>query len=55
MKKYLGDSVYAEFADGQIILTTDNGNGSTNMIYLDFETYQALLAFVDKINEPYSR
>jgi len=51
MKKYLGDSIYAEFLDGQIILTTNNGTGSTNTIYLDFETYQALIAFVDKINE----
>ena len=42
MKTYLGDSVYAERVDGMIKLTTDNGMGASNTIYLEPEVYQAL-------------
>ena len=34
-KRYLGDSVYAEVEDGMIKLTTENGEGPSNTIYLD--------------------
>jgi len=34
-KEYLGDSVYAEIESGYIKLTTDNGYGPTNVIYLE--------------------
>lgn len=43
---YLGDSVYAAFEDGGITLTTENGFGPSNKIYLDPEVYASLLAFV---------
>ena len=43
---YLGDSVYAEIDGGMIKLTTDNGFGPSNTIYLEVSVYQALTRFV---------
>lgn len=34
-KSYLGDSVYAEVEDGMLKLTTENGMGPSNTIYLE--------------------
>jgi len=34
-KEYIGDSVYAEYENGMIKLTTELGFGSSNTIYLD--------------------
>ena len=49
-KDYLGDSVYAEYFGELIILTTtNNGDGASNMIYLEEEVYQALVRFHDRI------
>ncbi len=45
-KIYLGDSVYAEVELGMVALTTDNGLGTTNTIYLDKEVWEALCRFV---------
>lgn len=44
-KVYLGDSVYAEFntaVKGDVTLTTENGYGPTNTIYLEPEVIDAL-------------
>ena len=41
-KRYLGDSVYAEIEDGMIKLTTDNGAGLSDTIYLEPDVYRAL-------------
>lgn len=43
MKTYLGDSVYCEITDDQIILTTENGFGASNTIYIDANVYIALM------------
>ncbi len=48
-KTYLGDSVYAEFVDGMIQLTTENGSGPSNTILLESETYFALCDFVRQV------
>jgi hypothetical protein len=48
-KEYLGDSVYAEFDGEGIRLTTDNGYGPTNTIYIDGEVYASLVMFVERI------
>ena len=52
-KVYLGDSVYVEIQEGQIILTTENGreDDPSNKIYLEVETddktfYEALVKYV---------
>ena len=50
-KVYLGDSVYAENDGFGIILTTDNGYGATNTIYLEPSVYTALLDYVSKCSE----
>lgn len=47
-KEYLGDSVYAEIENGMLKLTTDNGMGASNEIYLDLEVLAALNAYVER-------
>lgn len=49
MKVYLGDSVYADVENGMLKLTTENGFGPSNTIYLELEVYEALVAYVDSI------
>lgn len=46
MKTYLGDSVYADIEWGMVKLTTENGFGPSNTIYLEPEVYEALARFV---------
>lgn len=46
MKTYLGDSVYAESTCDGIVLTTENGDGPSNTIFLDPQVYAALFSFV---------
>jgi hypothetical protein len=50
-KEYIGDSVYAEYdpATNQIILTTENGLGPSNIIILEPEVYDALVNFANRI------
>lgn len=51
MKRYLGDSVYADFDGYNIILTTDNGMGPSNTIILEPSVFQSLLTFKERIDE----
>lgn len=54
MKQYLGDSVYVDVERGMLKLTTDNGLGPSNTIYLEdsvfrnLQRYRNQLAFVDE-------
>jgi len=48
IRDYLGDSVYAEVERGMICLTTANGYGPTNKIYLEPEVYEALVRFAQR-------
>lgn len=48
-KMYLGNSVYAEIKGNELYLTTDNGNGASNTIILDGETYALLVEYVAAI------
>ncbi len=41
-KQYLGDSVYADFDGYGITLTTENGFGPSNTIYLESAVLQAM-------------
>lgn len=45
MKQYLGDSVYAEIQSGMIKLTTDNGTGPNNTIFLEDFVMDNLVEF----------
>jgi hypothetical protein len=49
MKTYLGDSVYVSFDGYMLVLTTDNGMGPSNTIYLEPEVYEALVGYVDRL------
>ena len=49
MKKvYLGDSVYAVFDGGGITLTTENGYGASNTIYLEMEVILSLQEYIER-------
>lgn len=46
-KEYLGDSVYAEIENGMVKLTTENGFGPSNEIFLEPEVINALNRYVE--------
>lgn len=50
-KSYLGDGIYADFDGYQIVLTTENGLCTTNIVYLEPSVYQALLRYVDNLKK----
>lgn len=50
-KEYLGDSVYVAYEDGMFKLTTENGIGPSNEIYLEWQTYKALAEYVRLMDE----
>jgi hypothetical protein len=50
MKEYLGDSVYADFDGFQIVLTTENGYGATNTIYMEPDVVAAFLKYKERVD-----
>lgn len=48
-KVYLGDSVYVEVERGMLKLTTENGMGPTNTVYLEAVVLKQLLAYVQRL------
>lgn len=50
-KEYIGDSVYCEFDGYGIKLTTENGFGPSNTIYLEPFIVDAFQDFVKRIRE----
>ena len=50
-KTYLGDSVYAEHDGYGLTLTTENGYGPSNTIYLEPEVYAALTRYVERLRQ----
>ena len=51
-KVYLGDSVYVDVEDGMLKLTTENGMGPTNTIYLEPEVMRALKEYLARPGVP---
>lgn len=49
-KRYLGDSVYANFDGYRIILTTENDFESSNTIYLEPGAIEALVDYIKILN-----
>lgn len=49
MKVYLGDSVYVTWDGNGLILTTENGFGPSNTIYMEDEVYAALTEYVTEL------
>jgi len=47
-KQYIGDSVYVEDEGCQFKLTTENGFGPTNTIYLDETVIKSLVRFYER-------
>lgn len=49
-KMYLGDSVYAEFEDGMVKLTTNNGypDDPRNVIYLETAVWCSLMVWHER-------
>jgi len=48
-KQYLGDGVYIETTDGQLIMTTENGISIENTIYLDSSVMDSLIEYYKKL------
>ena len=48
-KRYLGDSVYADFDGYMVSLTTENGLGPSNVIHLEPQVYDALIQYVESL------
>lgn len=48
-KIYLGDSVYCAFDGFHIVLTTENGLGPSNTIYMEPGVIEALEFFIEKL------
>lgn len=48
-RQYLGDSVYVAVENGMLKLTTDNGEGPSNIIFLEYPVYLALVAYVSRL------
>lgn len=53
-KTYLGDSVYVEIEGGMFKLTTENGMGPSNTIFLEPEVYDALERYAKAAYAKYS-
>lgn len=47
--EYLGDSVYVTFDGFMFCLTTNNGMGATNTIYLELPVLDALNRYAEKV------
>ncbi len=50
-KDYLGDSVYADFDGYGIVLTTENGEGPSNTIFMEPEVIAALNRYLERIKQ----
>ncbi len=48
-KQYLGDGVYVDLEHGMIKLTTENGYGASNTIYLGSSEYEMLIKYVETL------
>lgn len=49
LKSYLGDAVYADFDGANVVLTTEDGIGTTNRIVLESQALAALNTYVERL------
>lgn len=54
-KTHLGDTVYAEIANGTTKLTTDIGSGVNNAIFLEPQVFAELVKYEKRIKEMYTK
>ena len=52
-KAYLGDSVYVDVTDGMLVVTTDNGMGPNNVIYLEPDVWRELKRYAEQVGAPF--
>ena len=50
-KIYLGDSVYLDFDGYMFVLTTENGMGASNTIYMEPSVFNALTICAAKVKD----
>ena len=50
-KRYLGDSVYVDAWDDGVVLTTNNGLGASNIIYLELQVIRFFLKYLEEMKE----
>jgi len=48
-KTYLGDSVYCEWDGFYLTLTTENGEGPSNIIHLEPQVQAALVDYIERM------
>jgi hypothetical protein len=49
MKEYLGDGVYVDFRQRQLVLTAENGHEVLHEIFLEDYVYKRLLEYVEDL------
>lgn len=49
LKRYLGDSVYADVENGMLKLTTEDGISTTNTVYLGAQVWEALQQYMEDL------
>ena len=54
-KVYLGDSVYADFDGYMLCLTTENGMGPSNTIYLEPEVMLSLTQYAESLRKSHAQ
>ena len=54
-KLYLGDSVYVDDGKYELILTTDDGNGPSNTIFMNLDVVDALVRYCTEWQSVYSK
>ena len=50
-KTYLGDGLYAAWDGYRIVLTAENGVTATDTVYLDEDTWAALVDYIDTLKK----
>lgn len=50
-KQYLGDAVYMDDDGYHLVLTTENGLTTTNEIYIEPSSFDALLEYIRRFKE----
>lgn len=51
MKAYLGDAVYVDYDGYGLVLTTEDGISTTNIIVLEPDIYDALTRYVESLKQ----
>lgn len=52
-KEYVGDAVYVDFDGWNVVLTTEDGIRTTNVIYLEPELLTSLEAYFAKVKKAF--